>query len=201
MRQALLGRSGAGANPGVSVVYDDVILQLQDTADEVEFMRQSTKILRLDPIGDGTDDGDWTATTDPDAWDSVDETPDDVGTLVLSPTGGAAQTFTLEAAAGKGISGTILATNFAAVIRENTASASSYELRIRSGDTTDDGTATRPPSSGSYGNRTRVDTTDPDTGERWTTDALDVIEVGLDHLPTVGALRCTAIDFQVAFAP
>lgn len=200
MRQVLLGRNAAGPNPGASVVFDDVILQLQDTAADVEFMRQTTKILRLDPVADGTDDGTWTSTTTPDEWDSVDETPDNGDTdLMLSTTGADSQTVTLEASAPVGISGTILATSLAAVVRKTGAPAASYELRIRSGATTDDATVGVAPAS--YANRTRVDTVDPDTSSRWTTDALDAIEVGLDHPASAGTLRCTALDFQVAFAP
>jgi len=198
VRQLQLGRGASGANPGYTAVYDDVILQFADAVASVGYI-SPYMIKRLDPDGDGTDD-DWTSSTTPDEYQSVDEiNPDSDTTLAISSTSADAQTFTLEDADDAGIPGgsTILGTIYAAYVRRTSSAQAPYELRIRSGATVDDADQALAPAS--YGLRARVDVVDPDTAAVWTIAALDAVEIGLDHPNSTDTLRCTSVNFQVAF--
>lgn len=122
-----LGKSVSVADT-YTCYYDDVLIQASDTNSELAIQGANDwGIKRLNAVADGTYDGTWGATTAPDAWDSVDDAPDNGDTnLVESTTAEDRQTFIHQESGDVTITGHVLAVQFTPVMRFQSAAAPGY---------------------------------------------------------------------------
>jgi hypothetical protein len=136
------------------------------------------KIITIFPDADG-DSSDFTPSTGGDNYLMVDDNPqDDDSTYVESSTPGDSDLYTHGNVAG---ASSILAIQPNIVAAKTDVTDFDMNLTVKSGSTTDDGTAVTVNST-DYVNFTRVLETDPDTGVAWTQSGLNSAQIG----PKVG---------------
>lgn len=157
------------------------------------------RVLRMAPNANGATQQ-WTAGTNSSNYLEVDEIPTDNDTTYVESNGSANQTalIALDSTATAGISGTIISAKAWGRIREDTTGTSSNVLRVSSGGTDSDTSATNHTTS--YTNIFNFRVTDPNTSAAWTTSALDAVEIGSNEANAI-AMRMTTNSMFVDFIP
>ena len=182
----LLGKTTNRNGQSVDYYFDDVQL---DTAAHPT----PACIARLDVTGAGNY-SQWTGT-----YADVDDVPHDTdSTYLTDAVSGDVSSFVNEGLATSGITGQIVAVRTSAFVRDEGNANARTQILLRSGATDDYTTSNRP--GATYTLRTKVYTTDPNTGAAWTLAGLAAAEVGVKNAAAY-AVRCTQLSLQVLYRP
>lgn len=190
-----LGHFGKPSNRNgqtVDFFYDDIVVD--DTA---YLGAGEVRTLTVDSAGSTSQ---WTAGTGA-TFAEVDDFPgDDATTYLQSTAQNDVHLLGLTSSASASISGVINAVKGGAKTQRAAASNGSATLRLRSGGSNADGTATTT-LSGFNWRSYHVRSTDPSTSSAWTTSGLDSLEVGVLDSSATQRSRVTSLAVFVDFRP
>ena len=174
VQRVALGESTGTTSSGDYIAYDD--FAINDTSGSINNGQIGDgRIVLLKPTGAGSNTGQTRGGTDSGAnWSQVDELPPSLTDYVYSATAATRDTYALQ-----DVPAGTYAVNCVEVLayaQNNDAGAGSLGLTVKSGATTNEGTAQSLTTSGAY--YRQLYETDPATTAAWTVAAVSALEAG-----------------------
>lgn len=171
-----LGVTATGTNTGYYQAFDDIAVN--DTSGTVNNGQIGDgRVVLLKPNGAGSNTNQTRGGTDSGAnWSQVDELPPSFTDYVYAATAGVRDTYALENVPGAVSGWPVNSVDVIAYAQNSDASAGSLGLTIKSGATTNEGTAQALVTGAQY--YRQLYETDPNTSATWTVSALDALEAG-----------------------
>lgn len=197
------GQRTAQAGTAHIIYYDDGLIESSTALANIDYP-PSRRVRRQGVESDGTYTA-WTASAGSD-YQCVDEVPPNADADYISADDSAAiaTTVNLFSTATSGIRGKVLAASETVLVRQ-TLGTPVCRLRVRSGGVDSDTSAASTVTHTTYKARKRVMPDDTNGGGAWTIARLDGVEIGLTTegggVPASDIMRCTAMDWSVAFIP